>query len=30
MIELIPAGYPIEGFSSKKKFVYNPEKFWDI
>ena len=29
-IELIPAGYPIQGFSSKKNFVYNPEKFWAI
>ena len=29
-IELIPAGYPIQGFSPKKNFVYNPEKFWAI
>lgn len=29
-IELIPAGYPTEGFSSKKKIVYLPESFWAI
>jgi hypothetical protein len=29
-IELIPAGYPINGFSFGKKFVYHPKRFWNI
>ncbi len=29
-VELIPAGYPTNGFPHHKRFVYNLDKFWNI